>query len=198
MNSNESLLLSLKELYAKLRLESLRQRIQNYFLNTSSHSQFDISSTLHQLIDDLVKDVSHQSDEYPADFNLTSDRQETIRYSEAGNSTGIDGTKSIEETGDGLSLYFKNVKAHEKDPSTAAMLRRRIWDHVHSTRRLASMGDKHSAVIHAEIVSSGFQTLAHYMTPDEHQAFQDEIVDHLSQKPDVDETELPIEKSHGL
>jgi len=193
MNSNESLLQSLKSLYAKLHIESLQQRIHNYFLSTHSHNQHDISSTLHQLIDELVEDVSHHAITNKITDNEKSERLTTNLQPSKHSSPNEDNHEPVTHTADSLSFYFKNSKAQEKDPSTAVMLRRRIWEHVHSARRLARNGDKDSAKMHADIASQGLKTLAHYMPPREHSEFLAIIIKQLSRTPDENKYESKIE-----
>ncbi len=198
MISHESLLQSLKDLYAKLHIESLQQRIRNYFLNTHSHRQHDISSTLHQLIDELVKDVNHNTDENKVTENKHSVQQTKNTQAIKSKTTDVEDPEPIIHSEDSLSFYFKNSKAQEKDPSTAVMLRRRIWEHVHSARRLARMGDKKTATFHADIASHGLKTLAHYMPADAHHEFFSVIVKHLSRDSDHKHIEAGIENNNGL
>jgi len=198
MNSNESLLQSLKDLYAKLHIESLQQRIHNYFINTQSHSQHDISSTLHQLIDELVSDVSHNSDVGQFIENENNTQQTSNTRTMINKITNEKDPEPIIHSEDSLSVYFKSSKAQEKDPSTAVMLRRRIWEHVHSARRLARKGDKQTATFHADIASQGLETLAHYMPPDEHHEFFNVIIKQLSRDPDNSHNEVEIENNNGL
>ena len=198
MNSNQSLLQSLKELYSKLHIESLQQRIHNYFINTHSHSQHDISSTLHQLIDELVKDVSHNT--VAANF---TDKDVTVQQTTNSHVlnnkiSDKDNPEPVIHSTDSLSFYFKSSKAQEKDPSTAVMLRRRIWEHVHSARRLARNGEKQAAIMHADIASQGLKTLAHYMQPEGHHEFVNVIVKQLSRNPNDTNSKSVTGKNNGL
>lgn len=192
MNSHESLLQSLKALYAKLHIESLQQRIHNYFLNTHSYDQHDISNTLHQLIDELVNDVSHSNDASDFITDIKSVKK-TSNIPAIDKKIIDDDPEPIIHSEDSLSFYFKSSKAQEKDPSTAIMLRRRIWEHVHSARRLAREGDKHAAIFHADIASEGLKTLAHYMPPDEHHEFFVVIIKQLSPNSDNKHIEAGID-----
>lgn len=197
MNSNEPLLKSLKELYAKLHIISLRQRIQDYFLNTQSHSHHDISATLHQLIDELVKDVSHNT--VTNNFTeIKGPNRQSSNIQTLNSNLSEQQPEPVIHTKDSLSFYFRSAKAQEKDPSTAVMLRRRIWEHVHSARRLARKGDKHSATMHADIASEGLKTLAHYMPVNDHAEFLAIIVDQLSQKTSDNNFDSYVENNNGL
>jgi len=191
MNNTESLLQSLKQLYSKLHLTSLQKRMGNFFLHTQHHTQHDISKTLHQLIDELVADVSHNTTDNFTIKEKEPETQTTVKADHhARKPSADDDEEQLTHPADHLSFYFKNNKAQEKDPSTAAMLRRRTWEHVHSARRLARSGNKQLAIMHADIVSDSLKTLAHFMPPAEHHQFVSIIVQQLnnnSDKPSADD-----------
>ena len=166
----EQLLASIKGLYTKISLISLHQRINKYRSPTETINHSQISNTLHEIIDEIVKDVSHNNS--IPNNKATLNHEDEIKVAPSTTETSKDKKKnSPPKNIDGLSSYFKNAKSQEKDPAMEARLRGRIWEHIHSARRYARAGDEHTAKMHADIASDAIGILAHYMDADEFKAF---------------------------
>ncbi len=165
MANNETLLDILKRLYTKVFLVSLHNRISQYHSSVSSNQHHEIGSSLHELIDGIIKDASHN------DYSPNHISEGKALSSGGSNKLQDQQTTIVSMTLDGLSLYFKRHKALEKDPGVAARLRRCVWGHVHSAHRYARMGDGRMAKIHVAITCDAMKTLSHYMTSEEYSDF---------------------------
>ncbi|MCK4709259.1 MAG: hypothetical protein KAU21_11630 [Gammaproteobacteria bacterium] len=170
MAKTESLLDKLKRLYTKVFLVSLHNRINQYHSLLHSNNHHEISGTLHDWIDETVKNIS----ENDTGLHITGlEYYEMKRSFKSASSNKSDNQETTlsSMTINGLSLYFKRHKALEKDPAVAARLRRCVYDHVHSAHRLARVGDDTTAKMHANIACDALKTLSHYMPNEEYDDF---------------------------
>ena len=169
MDNKESLLRILKRLYTKLFLVSLHKRISHYHPSVTSNHHQEIGETLHDVINEIVKDIS-RNDSEPVYTNLmiTDDDKHLSNLTP---NTAVNKTTTASMTLNSLSLYLKKSTALEHDPSMAARLRRCVWDHVHTVHRLARSGEERSARLHVNIATNAMKTLSHYMPKDEYTKF---------------------------
>ena len=183
MQKKETLLKKIKSLYTEIFLVSLHNRINSYhaFVDTNHHKE--MSGTLHNLIDEIVEDVSRNDGavDYTALNLLDAGRtsQTVTSDDKQGREPSI-----VAMTLNGLSLYFKKNKVQESDPAVEARLRTVVWDHVHSAHRIARAGDARTAKMHADIASDAMKALSHYMSDDEYNKFFNLINGQLNESTD--------------
>lgn len=183
MNNKETLLSKIKSLYTEIFLLSLHNRINSYHSSTHTNHHNMISSTLHKLIDEVVKDVS-KTEKGIKHTALKIENTELPPQKVIPNVNQSPKPSIVSMTLNGLSIYFKKRKAHEKDPAVEARLRRCVWDHVHSAHRYARTGDAITAKLHAGIASEAMKTLSHYIPEDEYNDFFNLINGQLNENTD--------------
>jgi len=164
------LLKELKKLFTKINLIILKIRVSRFHEPTNKHTHLKFSQTLYDFINEVVVDVTHIDNQnsykicqnthfenlsYPSDTDHSDPKIKNIQDRER----------------DSLSEYFQINKALEQHPTLEAMLRRRIWSHVHTAHLLARNNDKKTANLHIEIASSAIKVLSHYMEKDEFDEF---------------------------
>jgi len=178
---SESLLNKIRRLYTELFLVSLHDRIHSYRALSPSDNHHEISGTLHKLIDEIVKEVSH---------NYSAKDYKDIKYQSIVGSLTSDESGNIQShstnmgsmTLNGLSLYLKNHQAQEDCLHLSEKLQRCVWDHVHSAHRFALTGDGDTAKLHADIACNAIKVLSSYMPADEYSEFFNEINSQITTK----------------
>ena len=182
----ESLLHKVRRLYTELFLVTLHNRIDSFhsFLHLDGH--LEIGKVLHELIDEIVKDVSH---------NYSPEDYKDMKFLDSGTTTrhvqpdhNLYRSPSMASmTLNGLSVFLKKQKAEEYNPHMADKLQRVVWDHVHSAHRFARLGDGNTAKLHADIACNAIKALSHYMSSEDYNIFFNEISEQL-QSTGVDTT----------
>ena len=153
---------SIEDLYSTVTKRILQKRRDAYHSkigNTSSGGSPDITAPLFKYIDD----VSPQKQE------RTSENQ-AADESRASNNTQPTPSVHLEvhnkEIGSGLTKHFKERHSAELHPGLVEKLEHSIWEHIHASIRYAKQGEVNSAKMHADIASTAFKELAHYVSPE--------------------------------
>ena len=177
----ESLLNKIRRLYTELFLVSLHDRIHSYRALPPADNHREISGALHQLIDEIVEEVSHNYS--TEDYKDTKYQRmvSSLTSVESGNIQSHS-TNIASMTLNGLSLYLKNHQAQEDSLHLSGKLQRCVWDHVHSAHRFALTGDGDTAKLHADIACSAMKVLSSYMSDDEYSEFFNEINSQITTK----------------
>lgn len=177
-NNNQSLLHKLKNLYTRLFIVSLHNRIHHYHSmhDTTMHQQ--ISRFLYKLIDEIVNEVS--STYTPTDYKHLKFINDEKHSSQLRSRDQPYVSSSVSMTLNGLSLYLQKVKAVENDPSMSEKLKMCFWDHVHAAHRNARMGDSKTAKLHIDIACNAMKSLSQYMPDAEYRDFIAEFTKELS------------------
>lgn len=173
-NQNQTIIDKIRRLYTELFLVGLHNRIHSYRALPPSDNHQEISSTLHKLIDEIIKEVSrnYSNEDYKkVKFegivsSLPSDDPDKVQY----HSTNI-GSMTL----NGLSLYLQDHHVQESHNDLSDKLQRCVWDHVHSAHRLALAGDSNTAKLHADIACNAMKTLSAYMPAEKYSEFFNEI-----------------------
>ncbi|MDH5516890.1 MAG: hypothetical protein OEY36_03595 [Gammaproteobacteria bacterium] len=179
MEDKRTLLQSLKDLYTKVFIASLHNRLHQYHPSVDSDQHQQLNLSLHHFIDQTDLSVSQPDNKKKPDADQTSEETpiKPLNDRPADSKTGI-----ASLTLNALSLYFKKNKALEKDPAIADRLQRCVVDHTHTAQRLARSGNQVSAKIHADIASDALKTLSHYMVAEEYNDFFKQVNQNIDEK----------------
>ena len=179
MNINcETLLHRVKRLYSELFLAALHDRINSYhaFMHSPKHSE--ISDTLHDLIDETVREASntHSVMDYK-EMKFLDDEMVS-----ASNKFKYNKSHSTEANSNAMNhlsshLARRNLQGH--DDHVAAKLQRSVWEHIHSAHRSARSGNSDTAKLHADLAVNAMKTLSHYLSAEEYSDFLTEISNRL-------------------
>lgn len=79
-----------------------------------------------------------------------------------------------------LSKYFKEKKnGVEADPGIKDKLKHSVWDHINASIACARKGDKRNAKMHADIASTAFKEVEHYMPKDQYSVLRTKVNNRL-------------------
>ena len=180
MDDKRTLLQTLKDLYTKVFIVSLYNRLHQYHSSVDSDQHQQLNVSLHKFINEIIDNVSNYSSEKKRREETSQADEILIKPANANKAVTQPRIASL--TLNALSLYFKRNKALEKDPSIASKLQTCVRDHSQSARRLARSGNDISAKIHANIASDALKTLSHYMTSEEYNDFFNEVNQQMDAK----------------
>lgn len=171
---SETLLHKVKRLYSELFLTALHNRINSYhsFMHSNKHNE--IGDTLHDLIEEIVREASSSGDaqdykdikQLDARISSVTEKLKHIRTQSQNSEPGVMTD---------LSVHLKKQYAQESEDNVSSKLRKSVWDHVHAAHRFARSGNSESAKLHVDLATNAMQALSHYMPVDEYGAFLTEI-----------------------
>lgn len=178
-----ALLLALQELYSRMVLRVLHHRMSSQRKASAAETEHDIAAMLSDHIDELA--VSRE-------INIQSMPEEQIA-TEGSIQSQIRPNTSIPKTGSkftGLSKYFRRRPTTPlMQPHVGAKIKKRAWDHIYSSLRLAREGDAETARIHANIADLAMKESANYMSAEEYSRFVADVREQLQRAKDQDKAD---------
>ena len=174
---------AIEKLYTNISWRIQQKRIDTYHsapsVNTAKGDALDIKAPLFKYIDEISQ---REPQEKPA-----GDPQEHVDLppatppeKTAANETASAGIKKSQNVDD-LTRFFKAAHGStELHPGISDKLKHSIIEHINTSIRSARRGDTAAAKMHADIASTAYQELAHYITDEEHTRFAQEIQEQLN------------------
>ena len=182
MTSNQditNLLAIIKRLYSRIMTLRLESHANSYhYHNNTTHSR-NIVSSLSGCIDKLATDAEKhpvsEPDLHISNLDHYPHNPPPISH-EASHKT-----PSTTKPGE-LSEYLKNSHLNSGSTSvTGNKLIQNTWEHLHTSIRLARLGDVKNARLHCELTSSALNEAARYLSEQEYSRFSKDVIQALEE-----------------
>ena len=169
-DKNETLLDKVKRLYTEIFLTALQERIHSYHACADPNKSHNFSDTLHELVNEIVKEVSKSHSVFNYQDIKTLDdtmlsASDHLEYIKTYTSKFNEGAESE------LASYLANKIVEGNKEHLADKLQRSVQEHVFAAHRYARSGQGSIAKLHADLVTNALNTLSHYMTVDDYSRF---------------------------
>lgn len=171
----KKLLASLHILHVKLSMMIVQIRSRANQVFAQPKITFDVNLVLFKRIEELVassaseqkkphaETASHQQVE---SIGVNSDKHDTL-------------TGNIHNVADIKTEFSKYIQDHNASksvhPSMGEKLKTSAWEHIHSSIRLARLGDVNAAELHANIASHALDEAGHFLSHTEYSILAQEI-----------------------
>lgn len=184
---NESLyndiLNAIEKLYSNISWRIQQKRIDTYHsapsVNIAKGEPLDIKAPLLKYIDEISQrePQGKPKDEKLDHVDLPNIAQPQMPTTNENATPAIKKTQNVDD----LTRFFKAAhRSTELHPGISDKLKHSIIEHINASIRHARRGDTASAKMHADIASTAYQELAHYITDEEHTQFAQEIEEQLN------------------
>lgn len=174
---------AIEKLYTNISWRIQQKRIDTYHsepsVNTAGGQALDIKAPLFKYIDEISRREPQEATEIETlnHVDLPNVAQPEVSASNENASPTVRKSQNVDD----LSRFFKATHSNnELHPGISDKLKHSIIDHINASIRHARQGNTSTAKMHADIASTAYQELAHYITDEEHTQFAQEIEEQLN------------------
>ena len=164
---NHNLLSSIIDLYGKLAIIMLDIRRITYRQLGGTDKTLKVTAELNRQVEELVSGSSAEK------IHMDKSIEKRVNNENLSKETNYK-THLQEKNYNTIPVENEFCKHLKKDRSSAAhhgiieILTESIWEHIHTSLRLARHGDKEKAKLHIDIVEQGLNEISRYLENDKH------------------------------
>lgn len=173
---------AIEKLYTNISWRIQQKRIDIYHsapsVDTAKGEALDIKAPLFKYIDQISQ--REPQEKTNGDTLVQVDLPGSAQPQKSGDTKNASAAVVKTKNYDDLTRFFKAAHTStELHPGIGDKLKHSIIEHINASIRHARRGDTASAKMHADIASTAYQELAHYITDEEHTQFAQEIEEQL-------------------